>query len=372
MRLPLQALLLATLLCVAYGLILYLYDPAGPSALLRIPHWDGNHYLSIAAEGYYLRPCGQELERKAWTICGNPWFPGWPYWNRLVAATFHLDIRDSFAYSAAGFGVLAIAASAACSHLLVNPSERRMQEVNRLAPLLCALFALLQPAGFQLFTHFPYAFVITLSWGYVYLLYGMPHALRRWWLLAPWAATTSLAYPTAAIVSVFPAGATLRASASKARSARTWQTAVFVLPFLTGFVVLGAIFHAKFDDFWLYFRHAQQFRQDAGVLRLLWAWDGIERRELAMTAWYAGALVLFWTRGRLRSETFVYLLAVGAISLVSGTTYSLHRYFLMLFPLGAWIAYSARPAWMKWAWLAVAAALHFRVFLPRYIEGALV
>ena len=37
MRLPLQALLLATLLCVAYGLILYLYDPAGPSALPQAP-----------------------------------------------------------------------------------------------------------------------------------------------------------------------------------------------------------------------------------------------------------------------------------------------------------------------------------------------
>jgi len=376
----LRGLSLAVPLCVAYALILYLYDPAGPSALLRIPHWDGNHYLSIASEGYYLRPCGQELERIGWTICGNPWFPGWPYWNRLIATIFQLHISDSFAYSAAGFGLLAIAATAACSFLLVNPSELRIQHVSRVAPALCALIALLQPAGFQLFTHFPYAFVLTLSWAYLYVLYGTADGAGRWRILAPLAAAISLAYPTAALVSVFPAGSAFKSSSSAtfpdrapaAFSARIWRSIASGLPFLTGFVVIGAIFYVNFHDVWLFFRHAQQFRQDAGILQLGWTTDGLERRQLAVMAWYAGAIVLFWSRGLFRIETIAYLLIVSAISLVSGTTYSIHRYLLMLFPIGGWIAYSRRPAWMKWAWLGVAAALHFLVFLPRYLEGALV
>jgi hypothetical protein len=187
------------------------------------------------------------------------------------------------------------------------------------------------------------------------------------------AGAVSLAYPTAALVSVFPAGSALKARAPDARSAQVLrQVFALVLPFAVGFLIVGAVLYVRFGDFWLYFRHAEQFRQDAGILQLASGREGLERSELAVMAWYAGAMLLFWNPGLFRTETTVYLLVASAGSLLSGTTYSVHRYLLMLFPIGGWIAYSRRPTWLKWAWLGVGAALHFIVFLPRYLEGALV
>jgi hypothetical protein len=367
-----RALTFGLSLCLVYALFLSFFYPPGIFALLTIPHWDGDHYLSIASRGYYLYPCGETLERAGFTVCGNPWFPGWPYWNNAIGWILNLTIPDAFAYSAACFAVLTIAFSTTVSSCLLNKPDLAVHHGNVSAPIFCGLFALLQPAGFYLFTHFPYAFVISLSWGYLYLFYRTTHRLKSLYL-APLAVAISLAYPTGALVSLFPAVSTLADAVTDGRWVRGSRQALsLVLPFCAGILIVSAIFHAKFDDFWLYFRHSAQFRHDQGLLPMVFEWGSIRRRELAVWAWYTGAIVLFWRSGIFRLETIAYLVVLAVVSFLTGPMHSIHRYFLLLFPLGAWVAYSDRPAWLKWSWLSMAVALHFLVFLPRYLEGRLI
>jgi hypothetical protein len=367
-----RALILGLSLCLVYALVVSFYHPAGIVALLTIPHWDGDHYLSIASRGYYLYPCGEELERTGFTLCGNPWFPGWAYWNNVISWVLHVSIRDAFAYSAACFAVLAIAFSANASSCLLTQPDIGVHQRKFSEPILCSLFALLQPAGFYLFTHFPYAFVITLSWAYLSVFYGTTHRLKSLFL-APLAVAISLAYPTGALVCLFPAVSTLARGVADGRLARSSRQVIgLVLPFCAGTLIVSAIFEARFDDFWLYFRHSAQFRHGESLLPMVFDWGSVRRRELAVSAWYAGGIFLFWRSGVFRIETIVYLLALIVVSLITGPMHSIHRYLLLLFPLGAWVAYSDRPAWLKWSWLSMAVALHFLVFLPRYLEGRLI
>ncbi len=364
-----RASVVAFCLCLAYALIVSFYHPAGILALLTVPHWDGDHYLSIATRGYYLHPCGEELERAGIAVCGNPWFPGWAYWNNLISLLFNITIRAAFAYSAACFAVLGIAFSAASSSRLIRPNLRISRD-SLAPPILCALFTLLQPAGFYLFTHFPYAFVITLSWGYLYLFYDTKLHLKTP-ILALLAAAISLAYPTGVLISLFPAVSTLADGVTHGDlPRRSRQVLWLVTPFCAGILIVSAIFLAQFEDFWLYFRHSEQFRR-GGLLAVL-DWSSMRRRELAVLAWYAGAIVFFWASRIFRIETIVYMVALFAISLFTGPMHSIQRYLLLLFPIGAWVAYSDRPEWLKWLWLTIAVVLHFVVFLPRYLEGHLI
>jgi len=92
-----KSLWLPTLLCLAFILLYLLLFNVGEAKFYSLfgmlIQWDGQHYLSIARDGYEIFPC-------PWNpgyICGNiGWFPFYPLVGRLVeqlVGFFGIDIR---------------------------------------------------------------------------------------------------------------------------------------------------------------------------------------------------------------------------------------------------------------------------------------
>ncbi len=367
----------ALLAVLAVGLWLSGSGFSGFGDLIGHARWDGEHYVSIAERGYYLRPCTQEVLSRGFTICGNPWYPGWPLWNRAVAEVTGASVPAVFFWTTLLFGWLALFLAAFWGRLLLkDPGKDEL-------PWLLAALTFFQPGGFYLFTVFPYAFLIVLSWLYLRLYYEGPFRGRLLTLFLLGVCISS-AYPTAALVALFPLAAELPRW-WREREGVTWipglvRIALLCGAFTLGTVGLGLWFRAQFGDFLLYFHQQAQFGHAVDYPWMaLWRsfssihWEeGRLRGEVAESLtflWYGAGLILFASGWRkFRVEAVIYLAAVFFFSPLTGTSMSVYRQYLLLFPLAPWIAYSSRPAWMKWGWVAFG-AVQFVAYLPRYLAG---
>jgi len=238
------------------------------------------------------------------------------------------------------------------------------EEGRALAPSelgLLALYPFAQPGGFYLLTPFPYAFVAALGWAYLLFLYGREGKARLAALvgLPVW---ISLSYPSALVMGAFPFW-------------RAWKEKKYLLysaAFLGGTLLLGIVFQRQFGDFWLYFRHQAQYGR-SGTFPLLPIYHSIRSGswiEVWAFAWYAAGIAAFWQRSR--PEFLFFLLAAYLFSPLSGTSESVYRHYLLLFPLGLLVALSSRPLLAKAGYLATGFALQFAYYLPLYLKGSLI
>jgi hypothetical protein len=363
---------LALLLLIPFYLF-YSRSTETPFSVFEV-RWDAVHYLSIAKRGYELNPCPEAWQRHGITICGNIWFPMWPYVNRVVGWLFPWGIETTFR-------VTAILVTYVCFWLIgrfaaVFKNAPVAGTPDTVQPWMASLLLASVPGSFYFLTAFPFAFVIALSLVYCGLFYAtrVPSLISEALLFAI-AVAIGMSYPTAPVLAVIPCGFVLLNRASRVPR-RLVLCAWYVLPFVLGIAAVCAILYFQFGDFWLYFKHQLQpnFRHAGNPLTILWQVfaDGQTDEVLTLTWFLLGAAVFARWPPRIRVEAGVLVLAVILLTVATGGAVSMFRRSLLAFPIAYLVAYSERPLWLKGTYALSGILINVLWLFPRYIHGILV
>lgn len=144
--------------------------------------WDGGHYFSIADTGYELMDCAGIPGFHPGQWCGNSaWFPGYPYFVRLVHLVTGYDTKLVALFVSQAFALLALG-------LLWNLFLSRR---NPVLLLLCA-FA---PGTYYFLVIFPMSMVLSLI-----LLTMWAHGERHYLTAFVTALAAGFTYPTGVIL----------------------------------------------------------------------------------------------------------------------------------------------------------------------------
>ncbi|MER6717269.1 mannosyltransferase family protein [Streptomyces halstedii] len=327
---------------------------AGP-VLAPFQHWDANHYVHIARDGYFPADAGP------WTVSWDnreAFFPGFPLLLRAV----HTVVPS---WTAAGLLISLIAGAVAVvalsriarSHVPEDTDGRRT-----------ALFFLLSPCA------------VFLAAGYteaLFLAFALPAWLaaqrHRW----AWACALTALATTVRVSGLFLAAAIAVLFVLSARTRRDWRGWGWpALPALPP-AAYSWYLHAHTDD-WMAWKHAQErgwyreFHTPWEAWTNTWhaAFDGLHTTGYAamfqaeLAAMLVGlALVGLLVRHRRWPEAVYVTLSLWAL----GTSYwytSVPRATLLWWPLWtALAALSLRRPWFRTAYLCVTAPLSALVAL---------
>ena len=235
-----KSFLIPTLVLVGFALAVITAMSIGerkPYSLARmLIQWDGQHYLSIAREGYQKYPCTDNPA----LICGNVgWFPIYPLAARAVGTIlrpFGPDMRwGMLATSLLSFWLALL--------LLYRLIARRFD--SRTATF--SLIALVSfPTSFYFLTAFPYAFYLLLAVLVFYLL-----DTERFLAAALPAALLAATYPSGIVIGL-PILWTLIAGRNRLAQRDKFSLLAATAAVGLGLLGYGLYYWYRFNDFFLY------------------------------------------------------------------------------------------------------------------------
>jgi hypothetical protein len=361
-----QGLLVFLLFAAAYIL------PTTPVGRVFEPRWDAVHYLSIATRGYELNPCGPELERRGVTICGNIWFPGWPYFNELVGAFVPVHLETVFRITATALMLACILLAVQLAPILRPAGSAAARNSSSLIPIVLVAM----PGSFYLLTAYPYVFELALGIVYCLIFYTARRYSWRWQIvLVGLAIAVGMAYPTGCLLAVLPCGSLLLERDTPVLR-RVLACAWYILPFGLGIALVCLILYGRFGDFWLYFRHQAQpnFGRGGGnPVTTLWEiFHSPQISEALTLGWYVAGLGIFVRRPlRVRPEALAFVALTMLVPLATGNATGIYRQCLLAFPFLFWIAESERPLWLTSAYLLSGILINAGRLFPMYVRGHL-
>lgn len=340
--------LVPTLLCLAFLAIYTGTFTTGHRKYYDFPRmlsqWDGQHYLSIARDGYETFPCSHDPSY----ICGNVgWFPAYPLVARAVSFT-GIDIR---------WAVLVTSWLALWLALLVMYRIVEVKYGQRVA--LGSIVALLVfPTGFYFLTSFPYSLYLLLAALAFYLMEREQYALL--WL------------PSGLLAVTYPSGAALGLPILYLLISR-WKTigvrsrtalAAALIAIAAAVILYFAYYWLTFDDFLLYVRfQGQSYYAHKPTFPLM----PIIRSLLTMPSDNAVFVMLLFIplccllfyRRRLAVTWQIYMFAVLLFTPTMGTTMCYYRHIVVAFPLFVMIGMSIESKWRRLLFVAYIAASVF-------------
>lgn len=336
---------------------------------LFLPVWDIKHYLDISEIGYQVYPCTPGVDGRAGDICGNSgWFPMWPLVVKAARPLLGGSSRTTF------IGLTFLFSFA--SFLLLFRFMDRQYDLK--AAILTLLAFALGPASFYLITGFPYALFMMLFILYLFLLYRPPGIRRDAGLFAV-AVAISLTYPTGILIGVLPLVwyvFSMRKSGLSPKTTKYWlNLAKYLIPFILGPLLLWTYFYIKFDDFFLQLRFQAKYERTWAfplwVMLKSLAKQPIYSPENLTILWYGLIFLMFWPF-RLKRELWVLGLVMYLFSLTTGTTMSIYRHYLIIFPAYMIIGASARPLWLKLIFIAAGIIISLTILLPLFMAYRLI
>jgi len=333
------------------------------------PVWDIEHYLTISESGYDVHPCTPGVDGRAGEICGNPgWYPMWP----IVARLFRPLLGGSSKYTFVGLSF----AFTFISFLLLFHFVLR--QYNLKAAVLTLLALAFGPASFYLITGFPYGLFMLLFMTYLLLLYRRTGMSRNIFLFIT-AMALSLTYPTGLLIAAVPLVwyySEAKKSGLSARTASYWAgLAGYVIPFVLGLLILWTYFYIEFDDFFLQLHFQEKYNR-------IWAFpfwimlksfinQPLTDPENLVIIWYGLAFLLFFPF-KIKRELWIMAIILYLFSLTTGTTMSIYRHYLIIFPFYMLIAASSRPLWLKSAYVICGLVISLKVLFPTYMSYLLI
>ncbi|MEW5925085.1 MAG: hypothetical protein AB1746_13955 [Candidatus Zixiibacteriota bacterium] len=336
---------------------------------LFMPVWDVKHYLDISESGYDVYPCTPGIDGRAGDICGNSgWYPMWP----LVVKLFRPLLGGSSKYTFVG---LTFAFTLISFILFFHFIFRRYDLIAAIVSLLALVMG---PASFYLLTGFPYALFMLLLMIYLLLLYAPAGAARNIFLFLT-AMALSLTYPTGILIAVVPLVwylAESRRFAMPDKKISYWlRLAAYIIPFGLGLFLLWTYFYFKFDDFFLQLHF--QAKYDRTWAFPVWIMlkslvkTPILSPENLVIIWYGLAFLLFIPY-RMKKELWIVALVLYLFSLTTGTTLSIYRHYLIIFPIYMIVGTSAKPLWLKAAFIALGMIISLKVLFPLFMAYRLI
>jgi len=335
---------------------------------LFLPVWDVKHYLDISEIGYQVYPCTPGVDGNFGEICGNPgWFPMWPLVVKLFRPLFGGSSQTTFITLT--FLIMFVGLI-----LLYRLIERFY---GFKAGLFTLIALILSPAGFYMLTGFPYALFLLLFMLYLFLLYAKPGWGRGVGLFIV-AMMISLTYPTGILIAVMPLVWKMFSKETKFRykSFRDWlDVGLYILPFFLGLVFLWIYFYIKFDDFFLQLHFQEKYHRTWAVPIYIifksFFTKPILSPENISIIWYGLIFVVFFPF-RLKRELWILALVLYLFSLTTGTTMSIYRHYLIIFPFYMIIGVSDRPLWLKSAYCLIGLLLSIFVLFPLFMNYRLI
>lgn len=330
------------------------------SSLMRtLTQWDGQHYLSIARDGYEMFPC----PGMPGYICGNiGWFPFYPVVSAIVSL-FGVDTRIS---------VLAVSWTALLLALILM-HRLVSRRLGTTAALWSMVALLLSPASFYLLTAFPYSILLLLS----LLAFDMMEsgAFRLLWLPVGMAAVT---YPSGIVLTlpvVFILITSWRSLTSHAKG-----HLVTAIGSAAGAIAIYFLYYWwEFGDFWLYVKfQGQSYYAHEPTFPLITIFRSFSElplsdpRLIALT-FALGASAIFFSR-KLPVTWHIWLWGILLFTPTMGTTDCYYRHVVIVFPLAALVGLAAsdgKRRILAFGAIALGAVLMWKVYLSAYVAGRL-
>lgn len=329
------------------------------SALRTLIQWDGQHYLSIARDGYEMFPCGFDAS----SICGNiGWFPMYSIIGKIVSL---------------GIIELRIAMLATSWLSLLGAMLLLFRWVNNRFDQRTALFSLLAlvlfPGSFYFLTAFPYSLYLLLAMTVFFLLDKKRYGFI--WIPAGLLAVT---YPSGILIGL-PILWELVTHWRKLSSGQRLQLVAGMFAIGMALILLATYFWYRFDDFWLYnrfqaqphFAHEMAFPLMTFIKSFeLFAWDSTVNLMILFVTF---SIALFYTR-RIPVGWQLFMFGVLLFTPTFGTTTCYYRHVVVAFPLFVMVGIGAGNRWRRYLFGAYAIAsiiLMWTVYLRMYKAGNL-
>ncbi|MFQ5498840.1 MAG: hypothetical protein ACE5FH_04130 [Candidatus Zixiibacteriota bacterium] len=344
------------------GIMLGLFMAGGGkyySLQRALMQWDGQHYLSIARDGYVKFPCSFDRTY----ICGNVgWFPFYP----IVASTIALSgLSINAAMLVTSWAAFAIA--------LVLLYQLLLARFDRRVALTSLIALLLYPGSFYFLTSFPYALYLLLS----ITTFRLLHHGRYGWLPLP-VGLLAITYPSGIVIGLPLLWILVAQWRSLQVSQRLWLSGSLASIGLTLFLY-GCFYWWKFGDFFLYSRfQGQSYYAHEPAFPLTVIYETLTvlpiTQPVPLMLLFAGLITaVFFTR-RLPAPWQIYLFGLLLFTPTFGTTDCYYRHLVVAFPLFVLVGLGVRSKW-RMAFIGVyviaAIVLLLTVYLPAYKMGQL-
>lgn len=354
-------------LCFAglyYGIALF----SGDNAFFK-PVWDIQHYVNISETGYEVHPC-THYDYPPGEVCGNVgWYPGWP----LVMKSF----RPLFGGSSKATYIVLAALFALAGFILLYRFVEKMS--GRAAAIFATVALAGSPAGFYLLTGFPYALFLFLFMLYIHLFYYGNGSIRDA-VLVIMAIALTLTYPTGILFALIPFTSSIAGHMGSKRLSFNLKSVgraiiVGVLPFVFGLLMLWVYFYFRFDNFFVQMDFQARYQR-------VWSFPltviykslinyPVTSPENLVLIWYGLALIIF-APYKIKVELWVLAIALYLFSPGTGTTMSIYRHFLAIFPIYMLAGVSSRPRWLKATFIALGLGISLIWLFPTYLEFKLI
>jgi len=359
--------LLPTLLWLAFVLFYLVLFEVGESKYYSLTRtliqWDGQHYLSIARDGYEKFPCPWDRNY----ICGNVgWFPFYPLVGRLVGqfvALIGVDIR-----------VAMIATSWLAFWLALLVMYRLIENRFGHKVALFSLLALLVfPSSFYFLTGFPYSVYLLLAVLVFYLL-----EKERYGTIALFSGMLAVTYPSGVVIGL-PILYTLISKWKELDGKKKLLLVAALFTIALALFLYCCYYWWKFDDFFLYQRHqSQSFYSHEVSIPLVpitkslihWSTDD---PVFIMLSFTLIVVVLFYSR-KIPITWQMFMFGILLFTPTFGTTWCYYRHIVVAFPLSVMIGASVnsrRRKYLMIPYALISAALMWKFFLAYYKAGML-
>jgi len=359
--------LLPTLLWLIFVLIYIVLFSVGDSkyyTLTRtLTQWDGQHYLSIARDGYEIFPCPYNRNY----ICGNiGWFPLYPLAGRVIAQLTKvtgLDIQAAMLITS----WLAFWLALLVMYRLIE------DRLGRKAALVSLTAMLLFPSSFYFLTGFPYSIFLLLAVLVFYLL-----EKERYSAIALPAGFLAVTYPSGIVISL-PILYILVSKWTRLDLRKKISLLGALLAIGLALFLYACYYWWKFDDFFLYQRfQAQSYYAHQVTLPLLpiirsflnLKWNDPVFVILLFTIIL---VVLLYSR-KIPASWQLFMFGILLFTPSLGTTTCYYRHIVIAFPFFAMIGVSVNSRYRKFLlipYAIVALVLSWKVFLSAYKAGML-
>ena len=361
-----KSFLLPTVFFITFLLIYALLFSIGErkySSLARsLIQWDGQHYLSIARDGYEAFPCPDSPD----LICGNVgWFPMYP----LIAGAIW-KIVGFTGLSISWVMILTNAIALWLALLVLFSLVQKKYDQKTAAYSVGAL--LLFPTSFYFLTAFPYALYLLLAVVIFQLL-----EQKRYFLAVVPTGMLAVTYPSGVVIGV----PILWVLFSKWRRLTTRQKQALIISLATIGIALFlyCLYNWwKFDDFLLYVHfQSKPYYAHQATFPLIPIIQALLKRSYADPVWlmltFCIIMVMIFYQKKLSMSLQLFLFGILLFTPTFGTTTCYYRHIVVAFPLAIMIglASQSRRRWLILVYAAASIILMWTVFLKYYKLGML-
>lgn len=325
-----------------------------------LSQWDGQHYLSIARDGYQMYPCGH---LPSGFICGNVgWFPVFPMVSNLLSwLPVNINLLMIIISWLSFWGGLLI---------LFWLVENKFNQKTAIATLIALAFF---PGSFYFLTVFPYSFYLLLLTAVFYFLEKKNYKFL--FILTGLLAAT---YPSGILISL-----PILYILFKERKTENWSNKIqlFGGAFTTGLALLlfCSYFFYKFGEFFLYNRFQAQEYYAHGltfpftVIYKTFVTFGYTQPIWLIMVFVLIMTILFYSR-KLPVTWQLFLIAILLFSPTFGSFECYYRHIVPAFPLYVMVGYAINSKYRKYlipAYVVSGAILMWYVYLPLFKNGQL-